>query len=195
VSRPLVLILGGTRSGKSRLGRQRAELIAAGGPVAYVATALPGDAELDDRIALHRRDRPSAWQTVEPLSGDPALAGAELVEAIRAFASGTTILIDGLTLWVSLVMADPEKAFEATTESIVEGPIERLREALRDHPGPAVVVIDEVGLGIVPMDAITRRFRDVLGIAHQRLADDADEVWLTVAGRGLRLDKLAEAVP
>jgi adenosylcobinamide kinase/adenosylcobinamide-phosphate guanylyltransferase len=72
--------------------------------------------------------------------------------------------------------------------AIVDGPIESLRAALAAHHGPAIVVSDEVGLGMVPMSPLGRAFRDVLGIAHQRLVADADEAWLTVAGRALRLD-------
>jgi adenosyl cobinamide kinase/adenosyl cobinamide phosphate guanylyltransferase len=72
-------------------------------------------------------------------------------------------------------------------EAIVDGPIESVRAALRAHDGPAIVVSDEVGLGIVPMDPIARAFRDILGIAHQRLVADADEAWLMIAGRALAL--------
>jgi len=175
VSRPLVVILGGTRSGKSRLGRERAAALGGDGSVVYVATALPGDPELDERIALHRRDRPSTWTTLEP--------GEHLVAVVRSVAPGTTILVDGLTLWVSLLI-------EGRTDvaGLVDGPIEALRSALADHDGPAIVVSDEVGLGIVPMDPSARIFRDVMGIAHQRLVADSDEAWFTIAGRALRLD-------
>jgi adenosylcobinamide kinase/adenosylcobinamide-phosphate guanylyltransferase len=176
VSRPLVVILGGTRSGKSRLGRSRASDLAGGGPVTFIGTALPGDPELDERIALHRRDRPGGWTTIEP--------GADLVDAVAAINPDDTILLDGLTLWVSLLVA----AGGGDVGSFVDGPIARLRSALDAHRGPAVVVSDEVGLGIVPADAVSRQFRDVLGIAHQQLVADADEAWLTVAGRAFRLD-------
>jgi adenosylcobinamide kinase/adenosylcobinamide-phosphate guanylyltransferase len=176
VSRPLVVILGGTRSGKSRLGRDRAASLARGGPVAYVATALEGDPELDDRIAVHRRDRPADWTTIEP--------GRGLVAAISDIPPGTTILLDGLTLWVSLLLEDEP----VDVWSLADGPVDGLRAALAAHQGPAVVVSDEVGLGMVPMDSAARAFRDLLGIAHQRLVADADEAWLAVAGRALRLD-------
>ncbi|HET7031123.1 MAG TPA: bifunctional adenosylcobinamide kinase/adenosylcobinamide-phosphate guanylyltransferase, partial [Candidatus Limnocylindrales bacterium] len=66
MSRPLVVVLGGTRSGKSRFGRDRAATLAGAGPVGYLATALEGDPELDERIARHRRDRPATWMTIEP---------------------------------------------------------------------------------------------------------------------------------
>ena len=176
MSAPFVVILGGTRSGKSRLGRERAATLAAGGPVTYVATALRGDPELDERIALHRRDRPAGWATIEP--------GRDLVGAVGSIDPATTILLDGLTLWVSLLL---DGAGAPDVMAIVDGPIDDLRAALAAHAGSAIVVSDEIGLGLVPMDPIGRAFRDILGIAHQRLVDDADEAWFTVAGRAIRL--------
>ena len=146
MSRPLVVILGGTRSGKSRFGRDRAAALADGGPVTYVATAIPGDPELDERIAGHRRDRPAAWATVE--------AGRDVAGAIRAIDPGTTILLDGLTLWVSLLIDGG-----STTADLVGGPIEGLRAALAAHDGPAIVVSDEIGLGSIPMDPVARAVR------------------------------------
>jgi adenosyl cobinamide kinase/adenosyl cobinamide phosphate guanylyltransferase len=176
VSAPLVVILGGTRSGKSRFGRDRASALSRGGRIAYVATALPGDPELDDRIALHRRDRPAEWQTIEPT--------LDLPGAIRSLDDGTSILLDGLTLWASrLLPADGEP----DVFGITDGPLEELRRALADHAGPAVVVSDEIGLGLVPLDPGSRAFRDILGIAHQRLVADSDEAWFMVAGRALAL--------
>jgi adenosylcobinamide kinase / adenosylcobinamide-phosphate guanylyltransferase len=175
MSHPLVVILGGTRSGKSRFGRERALELAGGGPVVYVATAVPGDPELDERIALHRRDRPGSWPIVD--------ATPDLAATIRGIAPEDTILLDGLTLWVSLLIGEERPSVDA----LVDGPIEAMRAALRDHAGPVVVVSDEIGLGLVPMDPIGRAFRDILGIAHQRLVADADEAWLMVAGRALAL--------
>jgi adenosylcobinamide kinase/adenosylcobinamide-phosphate guanylyltransferase len=176
MSRPLVVILGGTRSGKSRFGRDRAAALAGDDPVTFVATALPGDAEMDERIAMHRADRPAGWATVEP--------GRDLPAAIRAVAATTTILLDGLTLWLSQLIDEP-----VDVAALVEGPIEDLRGALAAHDGPAVVVSDEIGLGLVPMDAVSRAFRDLLGIAHQRLVADSDEAWFMVAGRAIRLQE------
>jgi len=175
MSRPLVVVLGGTRSGKSRFGRDRAAALAGGGPVTYIGTALPGDAELDERIALHRRDRPNGWTTVEP--------GRDVPRAVAAIDPAATILLDGLTLWVSQLVDGPGDA-----SSVVDGPIAELRAALAAHAGAAIVVSDEVGLGLVPLDPLGRAFRDVLGIAHQQLVADSDEAWFLVAGRPIRLD-------
>jgi adenosylcobinamide kinase/adenosylcobinamide-phosphate guanylyltransferase len=178
MSRPLVVVLGGTRSGKSRFGRDRAAALAAGHPVTYVATALPGDPELDDRIARHRNDRPPEWATVEP--------GVDLPAAVRATAPGTTILIDGLTLWLSLVVTTRD----VDVDAILDGPVASLVDAIGAHDGPVVVVSDEIGLGLVPLDPLSRRFRDILGFAHQRLVAASDEAWFMVAGRAIRLAEL-----
>lgn len=175
MSRPLVVVLGGTRSGKSRFGRDRALELAGGRPVVYIATAVPGDPELDERIALHRRDRPASWRTVDAMP--------DLAATIRGIARGDTILLDGLTLWVSSVVGEERPV----VEEVVDGPIGAMRAALWDHAGPVVVVSDEIGLGLVPMDPIGRAFRDILGITHQQLVADADEAWFMVAGRALAL--------
>jgi adenosyl cobinamide kinase/adenosyl cobinamide phosphate guanylyltransferase len=182
MSRPLVVVLGGTRSGKSRFGRDRAAALAAdaNGPVVYVATALTGDPELDERIANHRKHRPEAWPTIEP--------GRDLPAAIRGIPPRATILLDGLTLWVSLVVDGG-----SDVATVLDGPVAELRSALADHDGPAVVVSDEVGLGIVAMDPLTRRFVDILGFAHQRLVAESDEAWLLVAGRPIRLEPIDAA--
>ena len=178
MSRQLVVILGGTRSGKSRFGRDRAVALANGGPVTYAATAVPGDAELDERIALHRRDRPAGWATLEPT--------LDLPSAIRALDPATTLLLDGLTLWLSRLIDGPSLDVLA----VIDGPVQALRDALAEHPGPAIVVSDEIGLGLVPLDPLSRAFRDILGIAHQRLVADSDEAWFTIAGRAIRLEEI-----
>lgn len=175
MSRTLVVVLGGTRSGKSRFGRDRAARLAAGGPVTYIGTALAGDPELDDRIRRHRRDRPADWATIE--------AGVDLAAAIRTVPSGTAVLVDGLTLWASLALADDP----AGVDAVLDGAFAEVLDAIDDHDGPLVVVSDEIGLGLVPQDPLGRAFRDLLGIAHQRLVARSDEAWLMVAGRAISL--------
>jgi adenosyl cobinamide kinase/adenosyl cobinamide phosphate guanylyltransferase len=175
VSRFLVVILGGTRSGKSRFGRDRAAALAAGASVTYVATAVPGDPELDDRIRRHRADRPAEWETIE--------AGHDLAAAIRGVAAGKTILVDGLTLWASLALADDPSA----VDDVLDGPFADVLAAIADRDSPVVVVSDEIGLGLVPLDPLGRAFRDLLGIAHQRLVARCDEAWFMVAGRAMAL--------
>lgn len=170
MSSPLVLVLGGTRSGKSRFGLKRAAELTLDGPVTYLATARPGDPELDERIRGHRRERPSGWPTIE--------VEDDLAAAIRSVDAERTVLLDGLTLWLSAVAGD----MPADIDAVLDGPFASALETIDARSGPLVVVSDEVGLGMVPMDAAARRFRDLLGIAHQRLAARADEVYLLVAG-------------
>lgn len=170
MSERLVLVLGGTRSGKSRFGQARAAALAAGRRVTYLATAWPGDPELDERIAGHRAARPADWPTVE--------VGSDLVAVVRALPADETVLLDGLTLWLSGIVADEPPNVDA----ILDGPLADALAAIVAHRGPVVVVSDEIGLGLVPLDALSRAFRDLQGIAHQRIAAVADEVHFMVAG-------------
>ena len=173
---PLILALGGTRSGKSTFGLAAATRLAGdAGRVWFLATAWPGDPELDDRIARHRAARPAAWPTIE--------VGPDLVAALAATNPYEPVLIDGFTLWLSALLGDDVPAIDP----ILDGPLARALAAIADRPGPVVVVSDEVGSGIVPMHAGARVYRDLVGIAHQRLAAKADQVDLLVAGLPLRL--------
>lgn len=162
-----IFVLGGTRSGKSRYGRDRARSLG-GDAVTYVATAWRGDAELEERIAAHQADRPAAWETIE--------AGADLADAVAGARLGNVLLVDSLTLWVSAV--SPERLAAAWSDA---------RRALAARATAAVLVSDEVGLGIVPDTPVVRRFRDDLGRVNQDAAALADEVVLLVAGCALRL--------
>jgi adenosylcobinamide kinase/adenosylcobinamide-phosphate guanylyltransferase len=158
----LTVVLGGARSGKSRHAER---LIAAlPPPWIYLATAEAGDAEMAERIALHRKRRGKDWQTVD--------APHDLAAALAA-AADAPVLVDCLTLWLSnrmLAGADPE----AETA--------RLEAALAGRRRPVVVVSNEVGSGIVPDNALARRFRDLQGCLNQRLAARAGRVILMVAG-------------
>jgi adenosylcobinamide kinase / adenosylcobinamide-phosphate guanylyltransferase len=172
---PLVLILGGTRSGKSTLGLSVMRELVGARPVAYLATALSrGDAELDQRVARHRRQRPADWRTIE--------VGTDLPGAF-AESGDWPVLLDGLTLWLSAIGGDGIDDIDG----LLEGPVARGLAAMSAHPAPVVVVSDEIGLGMVPMDPAARAFRDLQGIAHQRLAAAADQVHLTIAGLPLTL--------
>jgi len=164
-----ILVLGGQRSGKSRYAE---ELVMASGlaPV-YLATATAGDGEMRDRIAAHRGRRDEGWRTVEePLD----LAGA----LARETGEGFYVLVDCLTLWVANLM-EAERAVAAETEHLLA--------VLARVGGPVVVVSGEVGLGIVPGDALSRRFADALGVVNQRVAAVVDRVVLVAAGLTLVL--------
>ena len=173
MSGPRLLVLGGTRSGKSRFGLARAQELG-GSDVTFIATARTGDPDLDERIAGHRAHRPAGWRTIE--------SGLELASAI-ATAPGAdrpeaVILIDCLTLWVSALVE-------------VDRPIEPawrdLEAALAAARAAVLVVSDEVGHGVVPAFELGRRFRDELGWLNQRVAAAADEVVLMIAGIPLTL--------
>jgi adenosylcobinamide kinase/adenosylcobinamide-phosphate guanylyltransferase len=156
------LILGGARSGKSRLAEQRA--VASGLAVTYVATAEAGDAEMAQRIAHHRASRPAAWRTLE----EPLQLAAALT---RAAAPERCLLVDCLTLWLSNALLGQQ-----------EGEIDKLLAALPHLPGRIILVSNEVGWGIVPGNALARRFCDEQGRLNQRAAALADTVTLVVAG-------------
>jgi adenosylcobinamide kinase / adenosylcobinamide-phosphate guanylyltransferase len=165
----LVVYLGGARSGKSRLAVERATR--EGAPVVFVATGEPRDEEMTARIALHRQERPDDWQTVEePVDLELALAGVP---------EGATAVIDCLSLWVANV-------FETRpTEELAVAAARAAAERL----GLTVVVSNEVGLGIVPDNALARSYRDVLGRVNAVWAAAADEAYFVVAGRALALEE------
>ena len=162
----ITLVLGGARSGKTRYALKAAE--AEAGPLVMIATAEALDQEMADRIARHRAERGPRWRTVE--------APLDLADAIEALGSQEIALVDCLTLWLSnLMLAD--RAIEAETE--------RLLIALVDRR--VILVSNEVGGGVVPDNALARRFRDEAGRLNQRLAADADTVVLVTAGLPLTL--------
>jgi adenosyl cobinamide kinase/adenosyl cobinamide phosphate guanylyltransferase len=175
MARPLILALGGTRSGKSRFGLAATRDLAGTGRAWFLATAWPGDPEMDDRIARHRRERPADWPTIE--------VGADLAAAIGATEPAEPLLIDGLTLWLSAMLGDEPAALDP----LLDGPVAAALDAIARRPGPVIVVSDDVGGGIVPMHAGARAYRDLVGMVHQRIAAEADEVDLLVAGLPLRL--------
>ena len=175
MARPLILALGGTRSGKSTFGLAAARRLAGGGRAWYLATAWSGDAELDDRIARHRRERPADWPTID--------VGHDLAAALGGTAPDEPVLVDGLTLWLSTLLGDDTVAIDP----ILEGPVRAALAAIAGRPGPVIVVSDEVGSGIVPMHPGARAYRDLVGIVHQRVAAMADEAYLLVAGLPLTL--------
>jgi adenosylcobinamide kinase/adenosylcobinamide-phosphate guanylyltransferase len=165
----LVVLVGGARSGKSSLALSLAR--DAGGRVTFVATGGPGDDEMHARIERHRRERPPGWDTVEaPEEIAPALA-----------AEGTVVL-DCLTLWVANLQGRELGRDEIVRRAVVAA------EAAATRPGLTVAVTNEVGLGIVPATPLGREYRDLLGDVNQIWVDAADEAWLVVAGRRLRLE-------
>lgn len=172
---PRLLVLGGTRSGKSTYALEWAHRVG-GDDVTFVATARRGDGDpdLDARIAGHLAHRPAAWRTVE--AGDRLAAALSAVPG--ADRSEAVVLVDCLTLWVSASVEAGRPIADAWAE---------LADAFGAIRARVVVVSDEVGHGVVPAFEIGRRFRDDLGWLNQRVAAAAGEVVLMVAGIPLQL--------
>ncbi|MCQ4311852.1 bifunctional adenosylcobinamide kinase/adenosylcobinamide-phosphate guanylyltransferase [Pseudomonas stutzeri] len=160
------LILGGARSGKSRLAERLAS--ESGMPVTYIATSQPLDGEMSERIAHHRVRRPNEWMLVEePLSLAAVLhkhAGAD-----------RCLLVDCLTLWLTnlLMLQDPSRLAEER---------DALLECLAKLPGRVLLVSNETGMGVVPLGELSRRYVDEAGWLHQALAERCERVVFTVAG-------------
>jgi adenosylcobinamide kinase / adenosylcobinamide-phosphate guanylyltransferase len=158
-----LLVLGGARSGKSRYAQKRIE--ACGGAMVYIATAEARDDEMAQRIAQHRVDRGLGWQTLE--------APINFPRAIRTCVAADAILMDCLTLWVSNVM------LAGLSVSVAR---DGLIAAVETCGAPITLIANDVGLGIVPDNALARRFRDEAGWLNQKLAEVIDEVVLLAAG-------------
>ncbi len=167
----LHLVIGGMRSGKSRFAQT---LASSQRHVTVIATALAADDEMRDRIERHRADRPAHWRVIE---APPTQSG--LADAIQAHAAADAcLLIDCLTLWLSQLICPP--AGVATVDA--DRATALVLEALRNAPGRVIVVSNEIGLGVVPTDAATRRVVDALGRLHQDVAAMATQVSWMVAG-------------
>ena len=169
----VTFFLGGARSGKSRMAQALAETLAdsSGLSPVYLATGQAFDAEMTDRIARHRADRGPRWRTVDCPVDLPAAIGREAV-------AGNIVLVDCLTLWASnLLLAEADTA--AADEALLA--------ALAAAKCPVSLVSNEVGLGIVPDNALARRFRDDVGRLHQSVATLADAVYFVAAGLALPL--------
>ena len=172
---PLTFLVGGARSGKSSLAARLAG--EGGGRVTYVATAEPRDDEKAQRIATHRAERPAAWTTVEAPLG--------LTDAVTGIGTDTCIVLDCLTVWVS-------NALEVgSDDDAIVGEASALASNLATRTtAPSIVVSNEVGMGIVPVNALARRYRDVLGRVNAAVASTADSSYLVVAGHALALERL-----
>lgn len=177
----VVLITGGARSGKSSFAERYAERSGTGG--IYVATALRIDEEMERRIERHRQRRGETgfvWRTVEePLLLPQRMAELSL-EAAELPADRRIVLIDCLTIWMTNVLLPLENAHDAEERCLAE--VDALIGALRNFPGLALLVSNEVGFGIVPETPLGRLFRDAAGRMNQRVAASADQVFLVVSG-------------
>ncbi|MGZ4137620.1 MAG: bifunctional adenosylcobinamide kinase/adenosylcobinamide-phosphate guanylyltransferase [Actinomycetota bacterium] len=167
----LTFLLGGARSGKSRLAVSLAS--SCGAPVTFIATAEGRDDEMRERIGVHRAARPAAWTTVEePL---------DLARAVAAVGEDEVVVVDCLSLWVS-------NAFEAgITADDIADTARAVARSLARRSVPAVALSNEVGLGIVPIHPLGRAYRDALGTVNALWAAEAEQTFLVVAGKVLAL--------
>jgi adenosylcobinamide kinase/adenosylcobinamide-phosphate guanylyltransferase len=173
-----ILVLGGSRSGKSRLA---ARLAGEFPPVTFVATATldPGDPEMAARVAQHRAERPAAWTTREVPRGLETLLPGLAVQ-------GGSVLIDCVTLWLSNLMLGLGGG-RALEDTAILTAVSHANAAAAQGTARVIWVANEVGSGIVPDNPLARRFRDLQGLANQRLAAACDVVHLCVAGLSVRL--------
>ena len=194
MSGQLIFLLGGVRSGKSSYAEKLAAQL--GDQVLYVATAQAKDEEMQARVAVHRRARPSTWQTVEVPTG-VGLA----VHAALAAGPVNVVLLDCLTLLVSnlilqgLSEEDLDKVDEVAARERVVAELDTLLDVFRAGDVPWIVVSNEVGWGLVPPYPLGRVYRDLLGWANQQLAAAADRVYLMIASLPLDVKALSVAAP
>ncbi len=176
-----ILLTGGARSGKSRFAQELG--VKSGKQVLFVATAEAGDEEMRRRIAEHRRHRPAAWQTLEM----PRAVGQSLPPDGYDF-----IIVDCITMLVNNVFNEftgpaAREIDAGALEKAVNAEIQGLLDAMARIPASFVIVTNEVGLGIVPGDRLTRLYRDLLGSANQVLAQNVNEVYWLAAGIPVRI--------
>ncbi len=176
-----ILVTGGARSGKSKFAQKLASGL--GEPVLFVATAEALDEEMRERIEEHRKSRPATWETLEVRRH----VGTKILE--RAFKI-RTVLIDCIALLVNNILFDCSKDEEldpARAEKEVRDEMEELISCMRQLAANFIIVTNEVGLGIVPGERVSRLYRDLLGKANQMLAECAGEVYLLISGIPLKI--------
>ena len=174
----IVLVTGGSRSGKSAYAQKIAESLA--GPRTFVATCPVIDDEMRERIGRHRRAREGRnWRTIEePL---------DIAGAIRRARRQRVVLVDCITLWVNNLLYAAEESGKSVSESQMVRHCRQVLAACREHPGTVIFVTNEVGMGIVPDNPLSRRYRDLVGRAGQILAAASDAVYLLVCGQALAI--------
>ena len=172
------MITGGSRSGKSLFAQNMAEGMC--GPRLFIATCPRTDPEMEERINRHIDERQGrGWLSVE----EPLEPG----NVLKSCAPETIVLLDCLTLWVSNLMHDAEKSKKKLCEDDISRRAEELARQVKKHLGPVIMVSGEVGLGIVPENALARRYRDLVGQCNQVVARFADKVYLVSCGIPVRI--------
>jgi len=178
----VILITGGSRSGKSGYAQRLAEAIPA--PRTFVATCpvLENDTEMQARVLRHKEDRARhEWQTIEEAT--------DLPRALREARESRVILVDCLTLWVNNLMYAAEQRQELLHEDGISAQCKIVLNTCAELPGTIIFVTNEVGMGIIPENALARRFRDLAGRCNQVIAAHAHTVTFMVSGLPLELKK------
>jgi len=174
----IVLVTGGCRSGKSHFALNLAETT--GATRLYLATAPVLDSEMEDRITRHRAERATRqWETCEEQR--------DLVRALREMPEANVVLCDCLTLWINNQLYHAEQRGAVLSEDDIATLTAALTGEARRHPGTVIFVTNEVGLGIVPAEALSRRFRDLAGRCNQLMAAAADDVYFLVSGIPIKI--------
>lgn len=174
----IILITGGGRSGKSSYALERAEALP--GRRAFIATGVDTDDEMRERIRRHREARSkSGWHTIEE--------SIDLAGALTNASGFDVLLVDCLTFWVNNLMFEARQDTRELTEKAVEQLCRDLLGICRGLAGAVILVTNEVGMGIVPDNAVSRLFRDLVGRCNQTIAREADEVVLIASGLPLHL--------
>ena len=174
----ILLVTGGSRSGKSAFAQKMAEALP--GPRVFLATCPVIDPEMGARILRHQQARCSHdWQTLEePL---------DLAAALQRAKNQPVVLVDCLTLWVNNVMYEAGQRGQTVSESEMASRCQPVLEAARNHGGTVIFVTNEVGMSLVPETPLGRRFRDLAGRVSQIIAAESDEVFLVVCGQPLKI--------
>ncbi len=174
----LILVTGGSRSGKSSCAQQMAELLPA--PRVFIATCQVCDAEMEERVKKHRQARaPADWSTVE----EPV----DLAGALQSAAGARVLLVDCLTIWINNLLYEAQKRNEAPADFDIASACREVLGACRSVAGTVIMVTGEVGMGIVPENPLARLYRDCVGTGNQLIAAAADQVILVTCGLSLTL--------
>lgn len=175
----MILILGGARSGKSS---KATEIARAHDKVIYLATGVPTDEEMENRIARHKQDRPDSWKTIE----EPVEVG-EVLERLESDSFSGAVILDCLGFWLSNTMREEKLEEPGELEDFVQLKVTEELGRARKADFELLVVSNEVGMGVIPESSAGRKFRDALGRANQAVGRLADKVYLMVAGLPLQL--------
>jgi len=182
MAKQCILILGGARSGKSRLAKEMA--LRPGGKVLFVATGEARDEEMEQRIEKHKQERPPGWRSIEVPTG----VGKRIRKEVG---NAQVVIVDCLTLLVSNVIGqcgdDPEQVSVELVEARLTAEIDELTSCIDDSPATFILVSNEVGMGLVPESRVGRLYRDLLGKVNQTIAKRADRVYFMLSGIALNL--------